>query len=182
VNNKTISFIQQFKKGDQKAFDSLVLLHKDMVIGMIYNMVHNSQDAEDISQDVFVSVYFALDKFKQSSKFKTWLYRIVINKVNSHYRKLKLRNVFSLDLSEIDDVKASYSDEDKIFEDYNKRLLQKVIISLSGKQRNVLLLRVYQNHSFKEISQYLGISTNNAKVMYHLAKESLKKKIKKHAE
>ena len=59
MNNKSISFIQQFKKGDQKAFDSLVLLHKDWVIGMICNMVHNKQDAEDISQDVFVSVYFA---------------------------------------------------------------------------------------------------------------------------
>ena len=65
MNNKSISFIQQFKAGDQKAFDSLVLLHKDWVIGMIYNMVHNRQDAEDISQDVFVSVYFSLKKFKE---------------------------------------------------------------------------------------------------------------------
>ena len=61
MNQDTNSFIQQFKKGDQKAFDRLVLLHKDWVIGMIYNMVHNKQDAEDISQDVFVSVYFALN-------------------------------------------------------------------------------------------------------------------------
>ena len=181
MNNKSISFIQQFKKGDQKAFDSLVLLHKDWVIGMIYNMVHNKQDAEDISQDVFVSVYFALGKFKQGSSFKTWLYRIVINKVNGHYRKLKLKNIFSFDLSDVDEVKASYSDENKIFEEYDKKLLQKAIVSLSGKQRNVLLLRVYQSHSFKEISKYLDISVNNAKVMYHQAKESLKKKMKNYA-
>jgi RNA polymerase sigma-70 factor (ECF subfamily) len=179
VNNKTISFIQQFKKGDQNAFDRLVLLHKDWVIGMIYNLVHNKQDAEDISQDVFVSVYFALDKFKHSSTFKTWLYRIVINKVSDHYRKLKLKNIFSFDLSEIDDVKIAYKDdEEEIFKEYDKKRLQKAIISLSGKQRNVLLLRVYQNHSFKEISEYLGITVNNAKVMYHQANKSLKKKIK----
>ena len=181
MNQDTNSFIQQFKKGDQKAFDRLVLLHRDWVIGMIYNMVHNKQDAEDISQDVFVSVYFALNKFKGKASFKTWVYRIVINKVNNYFRKLKLKNMFSFELSEVDDVKVSYSDEDKIFKEYDKKLLHKAIVSLSGKQRNVLLLRVYQNHSFKEISQYLGITVNNAKVVYHQAKGSLIKIIKKYA-
>ena len=89
--------------------------------------------------------------------------------------------MFSFDLSDIDDVRVSYSDEDKIFAEYDKKLLRKAIISLSGKQRNVLLLRVYQNHSFKEISEYLGITVNNAKVMFHQAKGSLIKKIKKYA-
>jgi len=181
VNNKSILFIQQFKKGDQKAFDYLVLLHKDWVIGMIYNMVHNKQDAEDISQDVFVSVYFSLNKFKEESAFKTWLYRIAINKINAHFRKLKLKSMFNFNLSEVDELNIVYNDEDQIFKEYDRKLLQKHILSLSGKQRNILLLRVYQNHSFKEIGEYLGISVNNAKVVYHKAKESIIKKMKRYA-
>ena len=58
MQEKTKKQIQQFKQGDKKAFDLLVLDHKDRVIGMILSMVHNRQDAEDISQDVFVSVTF----------------------------------------------------------------------------------------------------------------------------
>ena len=181
MNQDTNIFIQQFKSGDKKAFDSIVLLHKYFVIGMIYNMVLNKQDAEDISQDVFVSVYFSLKRFRGGSSFKTWLYRIVINKVNNHYRKLKLRRMFSFNLSEIDATQASYSDEDKIFSKYDKKLLYKAIISLGGKQRTVVLLRIYQGHSFKEISKYLNITVNNAKVMFHQAKTSLIERIKKYA-
>ena len=73
-----------FKNGDKKAFDKIVLNHKDFVINMILSMVHNKQDAQDISQDVFVSVYFSLDKFRGLSSFNTWLYRIIINKINAH--------------------------------------------------------------------------------------------------
>jgi len=181
VNQDTNIFIQQFKKGDNKAFDSIVLLHKDFVVGMIYKMVLNKQDAEDISQDVFVSVYFALERFKGGASFKTWLYRIVINKVNNHYRKLKLRRMFNFNLSEIDVVDTSYSDNEEIFSQYDKKLLYKAIISLGGKQRTVVLLRIYQGHSFKEISKYLDITVNNAKVMFHQAKISLIKRIKKYA-
>ena len=79
MQEKTKKQIQNFKNGDKKAFDQIVVDHKDWVINMILSMVHNRQDAEDISQDVFVSVYFALDKFKGLSAFNTWLYRIVIN-------------------------------------------------------------------------------------------------------
>ena len=60
MQDKTKIYIQKFKAGDKTAFDQLVLYHKDWIVNMILSMVHNRQDAEDISQDVFVSVYFSL--------------------------------------------------------------------------------------------------------------------------
>ena len=111
MQEKTKIQIQKFKNGDKKAFDQIVIDNKDWVINMILSMVHNRQDAEDISQDVFVSVYFALDKFKGLSRFNTWLYRIVINKINAHYRKLKLRNTFNLELSKVEHMHFSEFDE-----------------------------------------------------------------------
>ena len=102
---------------------SVCILEKDRVIGMILSMVHNRQDAEDISQDVFVSVYFALSKFKGLSSFNTWLYRIVINKINAHYRKLKLRNTFNLELSKVEHMHFSDIDEDLLLRQFDKELL-----------------------------------------------------------
>ena len=71
MRDETEIQIQKFKTGDKSVFDELIICHKDWVIKMILSMVHNKQDAEDISQDVFVSVYFALNKFKGFSSFKT---------------------------------------------------------------------------------------------------------------
>ena len=129
----------------------------------------------------FSPIYFALEKFKEKSTFKTWTYRIIINQVNSYFRKLKVKFFFNYNLSDIDEVEISYKNQEEIFTYYDKIILYKAIISLRGKQRTVLLLRIYQSNSFKEISTYLNITENNAKVMFHQAKKSLAKRVKKYA-
>jgi RNA polymerase sigma-70 factor (ECF subfamily) len=172
--------VKDFQNGDQKKFDEIVLLNKDWMIDMIYNMTYNKQDSEDISQDVFVNLFFSIKKFKGNSSFKTWVYRIVINKVNDYYRKLKMRNFFNFELSEIDESKIYKDNEDDIFLNFDKQLMFRSIVSLKGKQRTVLLLRIYQSHSFKEISKLLNINENNAKVMFFQAKKTLINKLSKH--
>ena len=168
--------IEEFKNGNNKAFDAIVIQNKEWVINLILSMVHNQQDAEDLSQDIFVSVYFSLKKFKGNSSFKTWLYRIIINKVNNYYRKLKILSIFNVELSKIDYLHI-YEDEN-IFKQFDKEALRKAIISLKTRQRNVVMLRIYKGHSFKEIGKILSISVNNAKVSFHNAKNNLKKKFK----
>jgi len=175
VQDSTKIQIQKFKNGDKKAFDNIVINNKDWVISMIFSMVHNKQDAEDISQDVFVSIYFALNRFKGISTFKTWVYRIIINKVNAHYRKLKLKNMFNIELSKVEHV--IFSNDDIIFNQFKKEELHKAIISLKGKQRTIVLLRIYQGHTFKEISKLLNITNNSAKVIFYKAKMNLKRKL-----
>ena len=177
MQDNTKIYIQNFKEGDKKAFDDIIKLHKDWVINMILSMVHNKQDAEDISQDVFVSVYFALDKFKGASRFQTWIYRIIINKVNAFYNKLKIKNIFNVELSKIEGIKF-YIDE-SLFNQFERENLHKAIVKLNIRQRNVILLRVYQGHTFKEISNLLKISENSAKVTFHQAKNKLKSRLLK---
>ena len=179
MHDETKKQIQKFKQGNKKAFDALVLEHKDWVVGMILSMVHNRQDAEDISQDVFVSVYFALDKFRGLSTFNTWLYRIVMNKINAHYRKLKLRNTFNFELSKVEHMHFSDIDETLMLKQFDKEYLYKAVVSLKQRQRSVVLLRIYQGHSFKEIGKVLNITENSAKVSFHQAKGNLERKLKK---
>lgn len=175
MKDETEIQIQKFKVGDKSAFDKLIVFHKDWVIKMILSMVHNKQDAEDISQDVFVKVYFSLKAFKGLSSFKTWLYRIIINNVNGYYRKLKLLSTFNFELSKVDYLHI-YDDEN-ILGQFDKEALRNAVISLKKVQRNVVMLRIYNNHSFKEIANLLNISINNAKVSFHQAKNNLIKKV-----
>ena len=161
------ALIENFLRGDVKSYNEIVHRHQGWVRGMTMNIVKNLQDAEDISQDVFVKVYFALNQFRFESEFKTWLYRIVINKINNHFRKQKLRSVFSAELKEelAEEPTSSTSNENKLFEMTHK---------LPRFQRNIVLLRVYQDMSFKMIGQVLNITENSAKVSFHKAKVNLK--------
>ena len=139
--------IKDFQNGNQKKFDEIVLINKDWIIDMIYNMTYNKQDSEDISQDVFVSLFFSIKNFKGNASFKTWVYRIVVNKVNNYYRKLKIRNFFNLDLIDIDESKIYKDSQDDIFLNFDKQLMFRSIVSLKGRQRTVLLLRIYSSKS-----------------------------------
>ena len=111
------------------------------------------------------------------SSFKTWLYRIVINKVNAHYRKLKIRSAFNLELSDVDSMNFNYTQEDSFFRKYDKELLFKTIIYLKSKERNIVLLRIYQGHTFSEISRLLNLTINNVKVTFSQAKKKIKNKM-----
>ena len=161
------ALIEKFLRGDVKSYNELVYRHQGWVKGMAINIVKNPQDAEDIAQDVFVKVYFALNRFRFESEFKTWLYRVVINKINNHFRKQKLRSVFLGELKEelIEEPLSLASNENKLFG---------MTYKLPRFQRNIVLLRIYQDMPFKIIGQVLNITENSAKVSFHKAKANLK--------
>ena len=159
--------IKQFIKGDEKAFDLLVKNNKIWVINLIQSIVHNEYDAEDIAQDVFVNIYFALKKFRFESSFKMWTYRIVINRINNYFRKEKVRSIFNNDI-ENKDTRVFQGQQNESMELYH------MTYKLPRIQRNVVILRVFQDLQFKVISQILNISVNSAKVSFHKAKENLK--------
>ena len=100
-----------------------------------------------------------------------------MNKINAHYRKLKIRTLFNLELSEIDNMNFQYNEENSIFKEYDKILIFKAIISLGTRERNIVLLRVYQGHTFSEISKLLNITTNNVKVTFNQTKKKIKNKL-----
>lgn len=162
------ALIEKFLRGDVKSYNALVNRHQGWVKGMARNIMKNSQDAEDIAQDVFVKVYFALNRFRFESEFKTWLYRVVINKINNHFRKQKILSVFSFELKEeiMETPVSLASNKNKLFE---------MTYKLSRFQRNIVLLRIYQDMPFKMIGQILNITENSAKVSFHKAKANLKK-------
>ena len=165
VDDKAL--IKGFVDGDTNCFNELILRHESWVKNMVYQIVKHREDAEDIAQDVFVKVYFALKRFRFESEFKTWLYRIVINRINNYFRMQKLLSWFGHELKEevTPDTKDDQAQVDKLYKMTHNR---------PNIQRNIVLLRVCQDMPFKSISQIVSISENSAKVSFHKAKKNLK--------
>jgi len=161
--------IQQFIAGNENAFNELVERHQGWVSDFINSMVKHTEDAEDISQDVFVKIYFKLSSFRFESEFKTWMYRIVMNHTNNHFRKQKLLSWFGFELKSetIDDCETHANIDLKLD-------IMNMSKKLPKMQRNIVLLRIYQDMPFKNIAQVLSVSENSAKVSFHKAKSSLK--------
>ncbi|NQU67620.1 MAG: RNA polymerase sigma factor [Candidatus Marinimicrobia bacterium] len=164
-----LKLIERFKQGDESAFNELVLNHKDWVLNFVLQLSYNKEDAQDLAQEVFVKVYFNIRKFRGDAKFNTWLYKIVVNQMNSYFKKQKLLSWFQHDY---EDQIDHASDEPNSSKDRN-RLIQSVKL-LAKMQRNVVLLRVFQDMTFKEVSEVLSISENSAKVSFYKAKQNLK--------
>src|ERR1700757_3319024 len=83
--------VKRCQDGDSEAFDELVSRYRTRVFGMIYNMVHNEQDAWDLAQDSFVKAWKSIKRFRGKSSFYTWLYRIVMNVTIDWLRKKQVK-------------------------------------------------------------------------------------------
>ncbi len=166
--NDDLKRIERFLNGDETAYNELVLSHRNWVVNFIENLTKNKDDAEDIAQDVFVKVYFGLKSFRNESTFKTWLYRIVINQLNNYFRKQKLLSWFQQDLDD-----SHGEDERNENHPETKRKLVKMVNKLPRMQRNVVLLRIFQDMTFRQVADILSITENSAKVSFHKAKRNL---------
>lgn len=164
--------IHRVRDGDTAAFEELVLRYQKPVYSFVLRLLRDTAEAEDTVQKVFLLVYQNLKNFRFESSFKTWLYRISINQCHNVFRQHKNREFTPLDDLPLADSKTSQE------EDYAQKEImaqaRKAIEKLPTKQRQVLLLRVYQDLSFEEIGQVLNMRANSAKVNFHYALEKVK--------
>ncbi len=135
-------------------------------------MVHDREDAADLSQETFLKAYQGLKKFKRRSSFHTWLYRITINLCINHLRKHKNRQWVQLE-------RTNSVEQPEVIEKLELEELQHVVNDavneLPEKQRAAVILRIYHGLSHKEISDILGCSVGTVKANYFHAIRNLRK-------
>jgi RNA polymerase sigma-70 factor (ECF subfamily) len=168
--------IHRVRDGDTAAFEELVLRYQKQIYGFVLRLLKDPAEAEDTVQKVFLLVYQNLKNFRFEASFKTWLYRISINQCHNVFRQHKHREFTPLDDLPLADGKTS-QEEDFAHKEI-MALAQKAIDKLPTKQRQVLLLRVYQDLSFEEIGQALNMKANSAKVNFHYALEKIKERMR----
>lgn len=166
------SLIKKFISGDEYSFRQLVNRHKEKVRNLIYLTLGNTDNIDDISQDVFISVYSKLKYFRFESQFSTWLYRITINKCRDHLRKIKVRSIFfpfSIDEMEMNNMENFKEDFD------TKEIVQKAIAKLPKKLSIPLILKDFEGFSYEEIADTLNSQLGTIKSRIFRAREGLKK-------
>lgn len=159
--------IKRYVSGDEKALEALIDKHNQRLSGFIYSKVNNRDITEDIFQDTFIKVIKTLRKgtYNEEGKFLPWIMRIAHNLIIDHFRKSSRMPMFegadSFDIfSLIGDDKLNA--ERQIIKDQIDSDLGKLIKELPEDQKQVLIMRIYKDMSFKEISENTGVSINTA--------------------
>ncbi|MDP2303512.1 MAG: sigma-70 family RNA polymerase sigma factor [Ignavibacteria bacterium] len=166
------SLIKRFNDGDESAFRTLISRHKEKVRNLIYLTLGNTDSIDDISQEVFISVYRKLNSFRFESQFTTWLYRITVNKCRDHLRKIKIRSIFSPFTTESENLISP----EQVPEDYDiKLIVRQAIATLPEKLRIPLILKDFDGLSYQEISETMGVELGTIKSRIFRAREALKK-------
>ena len=162
--------IRRFINGDKSTFRSLVNMHKEKVRNLVFVTLGDAEFVDDISQDVFISVFHKLKEFRFESKFTTWLYRITINKCRDDLRKKKVRSIF---------VPIGDSDREYPTNPFSENidiplLVRNAIEKLPEKLKVPLVLRDIEGFSYKEIANQLGTEVGTIKSRIFRARENLK--------
>ncbi|QQS37121.1 MAG: sigma-70 family RNA polymerase sigma factor [Ignavibacteriales bacterium] len=168
------SLIKRFIDGDESTFRTLVQRHKEKVRNIIYLTLSTSDPVDDITQEVFITVYKNLKRFRFESQFSTWLYRITINKCKDHLRKIKVRNIFS-PVHEDEHELAYNADHDKF--DLTE-IVNKAITKLPDKLRIPLCLKDIEGLSYQEIADTVSCEIGTVKSRIFRAREGLREILK----
>lgn len=181
------NLIERLKKGDSNAFDEIVTRFQKKVFTTCIGFVHNAEDAEDLAQDVFIEVFRSVGTFRNEAKLSTWLYRIAVNKSLNFLRKKK-RNAMQIFIENMfiqNDEKATEklfaaksTEADAGFEQKElKKILEKAIDSLPKNQKTAFILSKYDEMSYSEISEVMGLSLSSVESLIHRAKTGLQKRL-----
>ena len=184
------SLLRRLRDRDERAFRELLDLHKDRVYNIPFRMLGNRAEAEDVAQEVFISVFKTIDQFREESKFSTWLYRVAVNHCKNRIKYLARRH--DRDRDELDETSQQANgavtgapvraaQPDRALEGAQmERLLQEAIGNLDDDHRIVVVLRDIEDLSIEEICDITGLPDGTVKSRLHRARLALRKKLQRH--
>lgn len=184
-NEKEI--LEEYERGNvEQAINEIVRRYKNFVYLVAFRYVKNYDDAEDITQEVFIEVLQKLQYFRKESSLKTWLYRVAVNKSKNFLRKQKFLSIIRLggrggdNEPELDF--ADYTQDNRLEKKEMEEIFLQIVASLPEKQREVFSLRYFEHMSFEEISKLLGTSVGGLKANYFHAVRKVANAMKQYLE
>lgn len=156
------------KKDTDKKFTDIVNKYREPVYWFIRRRVISHDDADDVTQEVFIRIYKSLDTLKDASAEKAWIYRIATNECN----RFLTQKYQSTELTE--DITNSLMEGEYI--DYDEEMqikFQKALNTLSERQRNVFELRYYEEMTYEQISEIINSDVSTLKATYYVAKQKI---------
>ncbi len=181
-NTEEAALVRRVQARDEMAFREIVERYQAKVFSIIYGILRNHNDAEDIAQQVFAKIYFSIRSFDFRSSLLTWIYKITVNECYDYLRKKRVRKlVYESDFSE-EDAQRMESSEPAVeqrtpidIELAQRDLVVKLLAKVSEEDRNLILLKEVEGHSVEELSQMTGMNENTIKVKLFRARQKLLK-------
>lgn len=169
-----IALIEQCRAGNLKAFEKLIERHQKAIYNAALRMLNNREDAEDVTQEVFVKAFENLDAFKSEYKFFSWIYRMAINQsINLLRRRNRMQTL------EADVLSPEKSPEQKFEEAQGINQMELALMFLTPEKRAIIILKHFHNLSYREIAYILEIQEKTVKSRLFEARQQLKKIYKK---
>ncbi len=167
-----IQLVKKALKGKAAAWDKLIGRHHGPIYNFSLRMTGNRDDALDLTQEVFLATYKNLSSYSQTSPFGSWLFAIASRRAMDFFRRRKPEaGLIDEDLLETDDVDNPHRN---LAEKESNRTIQQLLRQLNPDQRLVVELKFFQEMTFDEISQHLGVSPNTLKARLYSALKKMK--------
>ncbi len=189
--NDELRLVERLKRRDEAAFNQFVLLYQQRVFSLLARMVGNREEARDVAQDVFLTVFKNIDSFRGDSKLSTWLYRVAVNHCKNRIKYLDRRSVKKHD--EIDDAReGAVSDggavggrparpDEAAQGNELEAVVRRALSSLEAEHRELIVLRDLEGLAYEEIVTITGLPDGTVKSRLHRARAALKDAIERGA-
>ena len=169
------------RDGNRSAFDQLIDRYQGDIYRMIFYRIHRQMDAEDLTQDVFVRAFRSISRLREPDRFRSWLYRIAVNRINDYLRKKRVRSIFQ-SADEGPEIQPEADEhrekpealEQVLIEDF-WRQVERIAQKLSKMEREVFMLRFMDDLNIAEIAQILKKSESTIKTHLYRALAKFKK-------
>lgn len=181
-NSDEAALVKRVQARDEIAFREIVERYQAKVFSIIYGILRNHNDAEDIAQQVFAKIYFSIRNFDFRSSLLTWIYKITVNECYDYLRKKRVRKlVYESDFS-MEDAQRLESSDPAIdpAAPIDRRIAQqdlvlKLLSKVSEEDRTLILLKEVEGHSVEELAAMTGLNENTIKVKLFRTRQKLLK-------
>lgn len=180
--NEDTLLVKRALEGDQNAFVRLKEKYHEAIYNLIYRMIHEKDEVEDLTQEAFIKAFMSLSSFNDEYAFSTWLYKIATNNCIDYIRRKRLQT-FSIDKPieskdsdfafELPD--STYEPDREMISRQRRKLLEEAINSLPPKYRQVIILRHQEEKEYQEIAELLNLPLGTVKAHIFRAREMLNK-------
>ena len=182
---ETADFIEKLKAGDRAAFHELVAIHGKQVLNTCHRLLLDRQDAEDVSQEVFIEVFQSIKTFRNEAKLSTWIYRIAVTRSLDELKKQKRKKRITslgklLHLDEAAHWLAGGTMADtSLHEEERMKEIRQALNSLPDNQRVAFALSKIDGYTNQEIAEIMKTTTIAVESLVHRAKKKLSDELKK---
>ncbi len=166
--------VQRTLNGEVEAFGILVRRWEKKVYGLAYRMLGHYEDARDTTQEIFLTVYRNLRKFRGDAKFSSWLYRIALNCCHNRLRERALQTV---PLDESPPVPVDASAHSQVERQQKIERVRRALRALPYEMRQVIIMKEYEGLTFKEIAEILNIPVSTAKTRLYTGLDQLRERL-----